>query len=44
MDGAYGGDLMIDSYFKAECARTDVMHADPAAALDAVKLASLAAG
>jgi hypothetical protein len=33
---------MIDKYFKVDAPRTDAMHADPIAALDALKLASLA--
>jgi hypothetical protein len=33
---------MINRYFKVDAPRTDAMHADPIAALDALKLASLA--
>jgi hypothetical protein len=33
---------MINRYFKADPPGTDVMHAEPIAALDALKLASLA--
>ena len=33
---------MINSYFKVDAPRTDAMHADPIAALDALKLVSLA--
>ena len=33
---------MIDKYFKVDALGTNAMHADPIAALDALKLASLA--
>jgi hypothetical protein len=33
---------MISRYFKVDAPRTDAMHAEPIAALDALKLASLA--
>jgi hypothetical protein len=33
---------MIGRYFKVDAHKTDAMHADPTAALDALKLASLA--
>jgi hypothetical protein len=33
---------MINGYFQVDAPKTDAMHADPIAALDALKLASLA--
>jgi hypothetical protein len=33
---------MMNRYFKVDAPKTDVMHAKPIAALDALKLASLA--
>jgi hypothetical protein len=36
------GNLMINKYFQVDALGTDAMHAEPIAALDALKLASLA--
>jgi hypothetical protein len=33
---------MVNRYFEVDAPRTDAMHAEPIAALDALKLASLA--
>jgi hypothetical protein len=38
---ACGGNLMINWHFKLDAPDTDAMHAEPIAALDALKLASL---
>ena len=38
---ACGGNLMSSKYFKVDALDTGAMHADPIAALDALKLASL---
>jgi hypothetical protein len=40
--GACGGKLMINRYFQVHAPEIDTMHAEPIAALAALKLASLA--
>jgi hypothetical protein len=39
---ACGGNLLISRHFKVDAPGTDAMHTEPIAALDALKLASLA--